>query len=138
MPDNRLAQLLAQQGAAGIRNPVNRYLLGLPSTSPTAQDAQQLQTRNQEDMRRREAAQRENSLKDKLFKRFITVDQAGFGVPGKGVITGAALRPEVQEAFKDLGGVSAIDVTNMSPEEETALMMYLDPKWVNRHSDGNT
>jgi hypothetical protein len=31
--------------------------------------------------------------------------------------------------FADMGGASAVDVTNLGPDEEKALRMIIDPTW---------
>lgn len=106
-----------------LSNPVNRYLLGLPTEAPGAQVREQVAPM--------EAApqQQPDPVWQKLLKRVRTVSETGLATPGPGTIPGAALRPEVQAMFKDLGGPSAIDVSNMSPEEEKALRLIIDPTW---------
>ena len=70
--------------------------------------------------------------------RIRTVADTGFAVPGPGVLPGFALRPEVRQAFEEMGGVAGFDTTNMSPEEEKGLAFIIDPKWVAERQGGGT
>lgn len=124
-----LAQRMANQGAGGVRNPVNRMLLGL--SNPAAEGpAPGVVVQPSAAATGAEPAL---GLRDRLFRRFISAQQAGFATPGPNIIPGAALRPQVQEAFKDAGGVFGVDVTDLSPEETNALRFMLDPSWVAQH-----
>ena len=128
---SKFVELMAQQGAAGIRNPVNRFLLNLPSSSPVAGVAGQQQAAAQP--RPAQPAKQErklNSMQEKLFNRLITGKDAGFSIPGPGILPGVAVRPEVRKMFEDVGGITGMDVTNLSPDEERGLMFILDPVWV--------
>jgi hypothetical protein len=133
MADNQLAMMLASQGAKGIRNPVARFALGLPTGGLQVPEPQAQQVATQQGQGSSSGGAARSGIQDRLLARIRTRNDTGFAVPGPGTIPGFALRPEVRQMFEGQGGVSAIDVSNLSPEEENGLMIMLDPKWVSEH-----
>lgn len=135
MADPKLVALLASQGSKAMSNPVARFALGLPVGGRGVEQAAAAQSGSPASStgRKQNAGP---SIQDKLFARVRTVQDTGFAVPGPGVLPGYALRPEVRELFKDQGGVSGYDVSNITPEEQQGLAMLLDPKWVAGHQGG--
>lgn len=71
----------------------------------------------------------QDSARDELLRRMLTRDKVGYGVPGPGVLTAAALRPDVRALFEDQGGVIGIDITDMPPAVASELALLLDHEW---------
>jgi hypothetical protein len=125
------ASLLAQTGGRALRSPVVRYVAGLPSSdlgSPDAQRPGDLSSREKP----RPSTPEKPSVQDRLFKRLLFADSVGYGVPGQGILTGAAFRSSLRSLGEERGGLVGMDITDLSPEEERALPILLDPAWVDR------
>lgn len=75
-------------------------------------------------------------MADFALRRIVTGDSSGWGgALDPGVVTGAALRKDVRDAFEKYGGVTGVYIGNMSPEEKRRMLLLLDPVWVQQHPD---
>jgi hypothetical protein len=134
----RAVNMVARPGGQGVHNPVARHVLGFPSESgvgaagAAADSGPAARPPSTPSGRENATASAVESVQDKLFKRLLFADAVGYGVPGPGVLTGAAFRSALRSMGEERGGLVGMDVTNLSPEEERALPILLDPEWVAR------
>lgn len=117
----RAWEVVAKSRGKALASPVVRSMIGMggedlgrEQKKPVAPMAQQ------PDM---------NQARDELLRRMLTRDKVGYGVPGPGVLTAAALRPDVRALFEDQGGVIGVDITDMPTEVASELALLLDPDW---------
>lgn len=132
------ASLVASSGGRELHSPVVRFVMGLPASDMGSPSPSQPQARpssrppSAPEAQSTTEAQSKESVQDKLFKRLLFADTVGYGVPGPGVLTGAAFRSALRGMGEERGGLVGMDVTNLTPEEERALPILLDPEWVER------
>ena len=111
----------ARLASGETHNPIVRFVAGLPQL-PSPRPRQYRPASPQRPT--------QQSLQDKLLARIKTIEETGYGHPGGNMLPAAALRPEVAKLFAGAGGVSGIDVSNMTPEEQRGLRLFLSPQWV--------
>ncbi|OFW58433.1 MAG: hypothetical protein A2Y75_01610 [Candidatus Solincola sediminis] len=137
--NKQIAALLYQSKGSDLNNPVVRSYLGLkqgdPGTNIAGLFSPQAATANPQP--KKESAEPSQVLQDALLKRMKFANDVGFATPGPGMLTGAALKPEVRQWGEEYGGgIVAVDLSGITPSEEKALRYMLDPKWLERHNGG--
>lgn len=126
-----IAEILAASKGKALKSPIMRARLGLETTNPVA--TPNVQQKTQQNTQQKNQPQLPSAAPE-IFKRILVADNVGYGKPGPGTIPGSALRKDVRDLFEELGGAVAIDISNLSPQEEQQLAMILEPGWAARHA----